>query len=94
MPMLYLHQRNLTRSIEDLGGADFPDLEAAVDEAIISARDIMAARVSAGLKPDGWRFEITDARGMILAVIPFQDTLSADGSVDGRKHRWIRIDAI
>jgi len=90
MPHLYLNQRCNADLIEDLEGGNYSSLEDAFRDAIVSARQSMAESVRRGLLSDGWRFEIVDGCGVLLAVIPFDETLSPDGSVEGAKHRWYR----
>jgi hypothetical protein len=48
MPRFFLHIRDHSTLIEDLEGADFTDLSAAIEEAAASARDLMAERLKAG----------------------------------------------
>jgi hypothetical protein len=83
MPRYYLHIRDGDRLVEDPDGSDLPDLDAARAEALESARNILAAKVKAGELIDDKRFEITDAVGTVLAVIPLKIVLrlaDSDGS--------------
>lgn len=58
----------------DEEGADFDTLDLAIDEAVASAREIVAERVKSGELIDGKRFEITTEAGEVVHTIPFRAT--------------------
>jgi hypothetical protein len=61
----------------DYEGGDYPDLEAARDEAIEAAREIMSWAVRDGKQPDdGQSFVITDEGGIVQLEFPFKDALA------------------
>ena len=59
--------------IEDREGEDFDSLQAALIEARLAAREIMAEDVRKGQIDDSRQFEIVDAQGQLVARIPFSD---------------------
>jgi hypothetical protein len=63
-----------------LEGAELPDLEAARQEAIQGARDIIADRIRAGRQIDAVEFEIADADGTVVVNVPFNAALVEAGS--------------
>ena len=75
MPRFYLHIRDGNSLIEDPDGSDLPDLAAAQDEAIISAREILAERLKHGEILNGQCFEIVDENGELRAVVPLKDAM-------------------
>jgi len=91
MARYFVHQRSPTVFIEDQEGEEQPDLESAVREAVLAAREIMSERVLDGRIPDRSQFEISDACGVIQAVVPFAETLSATGGPAVAEPRWIRV---
>ena len=75
MTRFFFHIRDGSVFIEDPDGTELDDLDAARDEALASARDLVAARVKAGLVVDGRHFEITNEAGEILADVPLTSAL-------------------
>lgn len=77
MPRYYFHVSapGLKRCL-DPEGQDLDDLTAAYYEAIISAREILAELVRSGKIVDGQRYEIADAEGKVLLVVPFKSALA------------------
>jgi len=75
MAHFFFHIRDGLDLIEDPDGIDLPDLDTAHAEALAEARDLLAARVKAGMIVDGQRFEITDATGIVLASVPLRNAL-------------------
>jgi hypothetical protein len=73
MPRFYFNLRNSKEFVEDPEGQECESLTTARQEAILSAREIMAARVKSGKKPDAGQFEITDITGQLILTVPFQD---------------------
>jgi hypothetical protein len=69
MPHFYLHLRDGDDLIEDPDGSDLPDVEAAKEEARVSARHILADRVRAGKLIGNQRFAIVDEVGNLCATV-------------------------
>ena len=63
------------RQVEDLDGSDLPDLDAARTEAERSARSLLEIQRVDGAVLAGQSFEIADAAGDVLAVVPLRDVL-------------------
>jgi hypothetical protein len=77
MPRFYFNLRNSKEFLEDPEGQECESLTAARQEAILSAREIIAARVKSGKNPDG-QFEITDITGQLILTVPFPDAYTTD----------------
>jgi hypothetical protein len=75
MPRFYLHIRHGQWRVEDLDGSDLPDLDAARTEAERSARALLEIQQVDGAVLAGQSFEIADASGQVLAVVPLKDVL-------------------
>lgn len=76
VPRYYFHIRNHDGFDEDLEGTELPSFEAAREEAIAAAREILAERVLQGDLIDGDVFEITREDGVIIDRIPFRSTMN------------------
>ncbi|RYE51808.1 MAG: hypothetical protein EOP21_00360, partial [Hyphomicrobiales bacterium] len=74
MQRFYFHIRDDSwLFVEDTEGSLFPDLNAAIAEALVSARWILNDDIRVGkIKPDR-EFEITDDKGNILKKVVFKD---------------------
>lgn len=80
MPHYHLNLFNSADTI-DHEGRDFLDLAAAKDEAIRSARELMAEHLKAGKPIDlEHRIEITDNEGKVLAHLPFRELITITDS--------------
>ena len=79
MPRFYLHICDGSCTIEDGEGYDFADAHAAREEAIWSARDLMASNLRDG-KPLGLNrfFRVTDDKGATLFDVQFRDAVPQD----------------
>ena len=77
MPHFYLHHRDGETLLKDPDGREFRSLGEARLEAILSARELMSARVLAGRKPNHGRFEIADASNNVVLVVWFEEAISA-----------------
>ena len=75
MPNFHFHTRRGGHRSGDPDGSDLPDLEAARAEALAAARQGIAERIRAGEVVDGQPFEIWDAAGRMLAIVPYHDAL-------------------
>jgi hypothetical protein len=62
-------------TINDGEGTDLPHVEAARQEAILSARELLAEGVLVGEAPDARQFEIKDEHGQTVAVVPFREAI-------------------
>jgi hypothetical protein len=76
MPHLYLHLRDGERLLKDPDGREFRSLDDARVEAILSARELMAARVLAGRKPKHSRFEIADVNENVVLTVWFEEAIN------------------
>ena len=70
MPLYFMHIRNSDGLIEDPDGIELPDLEAAKEEAILSARDIVGNQIKDGHVITGQFFEVW-RDGEKVAVVDF-----------------------
>ena len=61
--------------LPDPEGQKFGDLGPAYDEAVGAAREIVARRVLPAKRLNGERFEIADAEGKVLLIVPFATAL-------------------
>lgn len=77
MPRYYLHIRDGARFIEDFEGQDYSSLDAARDDAVVSARQMMAEKVRHGEFIDGQVIEIWDESGTCMAEVVFAEQLAA-----------------
>lgn len=75
MKRFFLHIRDGTTLIEDLEGSVLPNVEAAREEAMQAAREIIASKILSGEVVDGQTFEITDETGAMCATLPFKDAM-------------------
>ncbi len=73
MPRFHFHVRDGDSLLEDLEGAEFPDLDAARADAVAASRDVLAERIKAGLPLGGLQFEIRDEAGRLVATVPIRD---------------------
>ena len=80
--MYYFNILNHGERIEDKEGAELPDFDAAREEALASARDLVSEVVKAGHHPsdlvDG--IEIVDADRRTLTVVPIAAVLNGKGA--------------
>ncbi|WP_267360036.1 MULTISPECIES: hypothetical protein [unclassified Methylobacterium] len=75
MARFFFHIRDGDQLITDPEGNELPDFDAARAEAHTFARHLLAERLRAGKVLDGQCFEITDAAGTLLAVVPMGEVL-------------------
>jgi hypothetical protein len=76
MPHFYLHLREGDRLLKDPDGREFRSLDEARAEALLSARELMAAKVLAGRKPNHSRFEIADASDNVVQTVWFEEAIN------------------
>ena len=76
MPLYFLHVRDGDLLIRDLDGSLLNNLEAARDQAIESARELMVYSIEGEGRLGITRsVEICDAGSRILCVLPFRETV-------------------
>ena len=75
MPRFFFNIRRGVEYIVDPDGTDLPDLDAAVDEALEDARELLSEIVRLGNLVDGQAFEIADETGVIVRTVPFKDAV-------------------
>jgi hypothetical protein len=81
MPQFYLNVRKGDALLEDPEGVEFVSLEAARDEAIAAAREIMSEQISRGELPErNSGFEIMDHDGHLVLTVPFDEALGGGSS--------------
>ena len=76
MPRFYFHQRQRSGMVPDPEGSDLPDLEAAVLEAIASARELMSEAILEGWDISARSFEVVDDTGSTVLVVSFREAYS------------------
>ena len=72
MARYYFHIREGGEFEEDLEGIELPNIAAVQDEALKSAREIVAHLIIRGERIDEKRFEVEDEKGDIVLVMPFR----------------------
>ena len=78
MPRFYFHIREGDKRIEDPEGLVLPNADAAKQEAVKAAREMLAARLMAGEELDGATLEIWTHQRLV-AAIPFKDVVQFHG---------------
>jgi len=63
------------RLIADHDGIELPDLDAAKEEAILSARDLLGEAVVTRRHVDNFVFKIRDESNQLLGLVPFREAL-------------------
>jgi hypothetical protein len=75
MPRYYFHFRSDHGTALDDQGTDFPDLSTAREQALASARELLADAIRAGDHDGPQRVVIADASGRELATVSMKDVL-------------------
>jgi hypothetical protein len=79
VPRFYFHLRN-DLDVPDHEGAEFPDLNAALEAAATNARFVLAETVKDEGKINfGHRIDIEDEQGHILETVSFRDVVKVEG---------------
>jgi hypothetical protein len=78
MPHFYLHLRDGERLLKDPDGREFCSIDEARAEAVLSARELISARVLAGRRPNHSRFEIADASDNVVLIVWFEEAISGN----------------
>jgi hypothetical protein len=74
MPLFFQHQRRAQSFLPDLEGAEFATLEAARQEAILAARELVEGMAHTGLMDLRRAFEI-EGPDEQRAVVPFSEAI-------------------
>jgi hypothetical protein len=77
MARYFFHIRDGDRFIKDFEGQEFLSLDAAREDAVVSARQMMAEKVRQGEVIDGQVIEIWSEAGDCVDTVVFQDQLMA-----------------
>lgn len=75
MPIYFFNIRRGDELVVDHDGSDLANEDAALDEALSSAREIIARKVLANDLIDGEQFEIYNEAGERVLVVPFKSAL-------------------
>jgi hypothetical protein len=75
MPRFHMHIRHADELLEDGEGEEFPSLVEARTEAVMAARELMAAAIASGKRPKRSSFEIADESGRIVLVMSFEEAI-------------------
>jgi Domain of unknown function (DUF6894) len=75
MPLFFFDYYDKDERDLDTDGIEFPDMEAAYLDAYHSAMDMWAEARHEGRDVSHHRFEIRDATGNIVVVLPFTEVL-------------------
>jgi hypothetical protein len=78
MPRYHFHLRKNGILEVDPEGAELPTLDAARDEAVLAAREILAERLLQGEVLDGDCFVITREDGTTVMEVPFKEAIRLD----------------
>ena len=70
----YFDIRTANMTMPDTEGAELSGIEEALDEALISAREVIAYAASRGQSVTSWRFVIRDEKGSGV-IFPFRTAL-------------------
>ncbi|MGQ3212526.1 MAG: DUF6894 family protein [Shinella sp.] len=76
MTHYFFHICSRMERIEDREGADFDTLEAALTEARLAAREILAEDLRKGNVDETRLFEIVNEWGELMARVPFKEAIS------------------
>ena len=81
MPRYFFHFRSLTSLREDYEGEDLADLAAVEENAMASAKEIIAEGLLGG-KPvlTDFSFEVYDAAGHLMLAFPFSEAAAKAGA--------------
>jgi hypothetical protein len=77
MPRYYFNLRDQNRIDPDEDGLELPDLDAAYLETFEAAKEMWGEAIRKMRNPSQQRFEISDAEGTTLLVVPFMEVLES-----------------
>ncbi|EJC64658.1 hypothetical protein Rleg5DRAFT_1412 [Rhizobium leguminosarum bv. viciae WSM1455] len=75
MTRFYFHIRDGDQVERDLEGIEFSNVQAAEQEALMAAREMVAELVMQGQRIEGKIFEIDDENGNRVLAVPFLSTV-------------------
>jgi hypothetical protein len=75
MARFYFHLRSADELAQDDEGLELPDLAAAREQAIASAREIVADAIKAGKTKTLRHFVIADENGREILTVPLKDVV-------------------
>jgi uncharacterized protein DUF6894 len=75
MSRFYFHFRDGSRLIHDVEGAEFPSADQAREEALSSAREVLANAVRSGKDVGADALVVIDERGDEITLVPFSEAL-------------------
>ncbi|MDH4442691.1 MAG: hypothetical protein QE284_20185 [Rhizobium sp.] len=76
MPRYFFHVREHGVLSHDPNGMDMDTDNMAYEEAVKAAREMLSEKVRKGIPIDGQVFEITNASGEVIHILPFKSVLS------------------
>jgi hypothetical protein len=76
VPLYHLHIRQTAMRLLDEEGAVFPSLQAAREEAILAARELLATHIRDGFLPIDWSVEIADEHDVVVLIVPFREAVA------------------
>src|SRR5438552_579468 len=82
MPGFFFNVQQDEEYVEDVEGKDFPDRKHALEEALVSAREVAAEGALEGVDRKGWYFKVTDARGQTALTVGFAAAIQEKPEVD------------
>ena len=81
MPRFFFHLHDCGKLVPDEEGQEFPTLEAAVAEAQVDARELLAAEVKEGKLCLGCRIEVVEEATGRTIVVPFSATVQLESAI-------------
>ncbi|MFN7023594.1 MAG: DUF6894 family protein [Pseudorhizobium sp.] len=75
MRRYYFHVRSHETLEKDPEGVELPSDTAALEEAVLAAREIICERIRAGAIVDGEQFEVSNDQGEVVHVLPLRAVL-------------------
>ena len=75
MPRFYFAVRDGSETVPDPEGSELADLDAALFEARLTARDLLLNRLKTCEVIDGQEIEISDESGKVLRILKVRDVL-------------------
>jgi uncharacterized protein DUF6894 len=76
MPRYFFNIVDPDGTIPDTEGSELPDIDAVREEALASAREMIAETIKNGGKVDGRSFRIEDITGAVDLTLAFKDAVS------------------
>jgi CBS domain-containing protein len=75
VPRFFFHVRRHGRRVDDDEGAVHGDVQAALDEAVEGAREIVSSWIKAGDPVDAGGVVVTDEAGAVVGEVNFRDVV-------------------